>query len=107
MSFPIKRLFVLILIAGMYMPAVIIAQTVNDTVKKNTTYVLDSAAKINFPLKDTLKKIVRTSVDTTKKPTVPFIRQDCSLIIYSLKNPSVLKRMEYKKAFKSKAERNN
>ena len=106
MSFRLKCLFALIVIVGFNTPAVVNAQIFNDTLKNNTAFVFDSLARISLPFKTPASKLVRIAGDTTRKKNVLLLRQDCSLLIYSIKDEALLKKIEYKKAFKSKAERN-
>ena len=105
MPFRVNRLFLLLLLLGIYFPWISDAQSVVNSTGKKTIYVLDSAAKISFPKKDTMQKVIKSTADSSKRKTGMVKREDCSLIIYSLKDETLLKRMEYKKVFKLKSER--
>ncbi len=108
MLFRVNRYYcflISIVISGVLFPSTVDAQAA-DTTKKQTTYVLDSAQTTVNLLNDTTKKEATVVVDTTKKPNNEFARRHCTLIIHSIKDESLLKKITYKKEFNSLHERN-
>lgn len=70
------------------------AQAVRDSIKKDSVYTID-----------TVKNVTKINSDTTRKINNTINQQNFSLLIYSLKDEPLLRKIEYKKSFRLKTER--
>ena len=105
MSIKISWLYLLLLAAALHVSDRCSAQAVADSTHKNRFYMLDSIANPAFKKTDTTKTLMKSRGDSTQRKVIFDPKQECSLILYSKDDAVLLKKIEYKKAFHTKAER--
>ncbi len=109
MLFRVNRFYIFVvsfIILAAIVPGRLCSQTVSDSTKKSTTIVLDSAKKVAYPVIDSIGKALNSINDTAKKNFVITAKQNYTLFIHSLKDESLLKKINYKKQFTSLQDRN-
>ena len=91
--------FTFIFIVVFSVSSTLIAQSVVDSTSKVNTYIIDTTKKIVNPIKDSVKKLVLFPKDTIRKVNNNIPKQNYLLVIKSLKDEILQKKITYKNTF--------
>ncbi len=105
MTFRIAIISFIFCITSILLPVISNAQVVGDTVKKNLPYVIDTTKNLNKLPSTNFPDARKTATDSLKNKEANDQLNEFSLLITSPKDEILLKKLEYKKTFKTRSER--